>query len=136
MIASQRMLAHPASSLLTPHPVFQVDRTNGSGLKHLAHRSLDPLMAAADDQLHTPQPLAAQTAREIDPARLCQAASSPQWIPPKDSLSYRLRGNAYDNQGNREKAIEDWIQASRLGDAVVQSYLDFLGIKWREKPVP
>ena len=57
-------------------------------------------------------------------------------IHPKDSLSYRLRGNAYDNLGNREKAIEDWIQASRLGDAIVQSYLDFLGVKWREKPVP
>ena len=57
-------------------------------------------------------------------------------VHPKDSLSYRLRGNAYDNLGNREKAIEDWTQASRLGDAVVQSYLDFLGVKWREKPVP
>ena len=57
-------------------------------------------------------------------------------VHPKDSLSYRLRGNAYDNLGNREKAIEDWMQASRLGDAIVQSYLDFLGVKWREKPVP
>lgn len=57
-------------------------------------------------------------------------------VHPKDSMSYRLRGNAYDNLGNREKAIEDWIQASRLGDAIVQSYLDFLGIKWREMPVP
>jgi tetratricopeptide (TPR) repeat protein len=57
-------------------------------------------------------------------------------VHPKDSLSYRLRGNAYDNLGHREKAIEDWIQASRLGDAIVQSYLDFLGVKWRENPVP
>ena len=57
-------------------------------------------------------------------------------VHPKDSLSYRLRGNAYDNLGNREKAIEDWMQASRLGDAIVQSYLDFLGVKWRENPAP
>ena len=57
-------------------------------------------------------------------------------VHPKDGLSYRLRGNAYDNLGNREKAIEDWMQASRLGDAIVQSYLDFLGIKWRENPAP
>jgi tetratricopeptide (TPR) repeat protein len=57
-------------------------------------------------------------------------------VHPKDSLSYRLRGNAYDNLGHREKAIEDWMQASRLGDAIVQSYLDFLGVKWRENPAP
>ena len=54
---------------------------------------------------------------------------------PEESLSYRLRGNAYDNLGNRQKAIEDWTQAARLGDTTLQSYLDFLEIKWRENPI-
>ena len=54
---------------------------------------------------------------------------------PKDSLSYRLRGNAYDNLGDRQKAMEDWSQAARLGDTTIQSYLDFLGIKWRENTI-
>jgi tetratricopeptide (TPR) repeat protein len=51
---------------------------------------------------------------------------------PQDSLAYRMRGNAYDNMGNYERAMQDWIQAARLGDAIMQSYLDFLGIRWRE----
>ena len=55
---------------------------------------------------------------------------------PQDSLSYRLRGNAYDNLGDRQKAIEDWTQAARLGDTIIQSYLDYLGVKWRETPAP
>ncbi len=55
---------------------------------------------------------------------------------PQDSLSYRLRGNAYDNLGDRQKAIEDWIQAARLGDTIIQSYLDYQGVKWRETPAP
>jgi hypothetical protein len=54
---------------------------------------------------------------------------------PQDSLSYRLRGNAYDNLGDQQKAIEDWIQAARFGDTIIQSYLDFLGVKWRENPL-
>ena len=53
---------------------------------------------------------------------------------PQDSLSYRLRGNAYDNLGDRQKAVADWTQAARLGDSILQSYLDFLHIKWRENP--
>jgi tetratricopeptide (TPR) repeat protein len=55
---------------------------------------------------------------------------------PQDSLSYRLRGNAYDNLADRQKAMEDWTRAARLGDTVMQSYLDFLQVKWREKPAP
>ena len=55
---------------------------------------------------------------------------------PQDSLSYRLRGNAYDNLGDRQKAIEDWTQAARLGDTIIQSYLDFQGVKWQETPAP
>jgi tetratricopeptide (TPR) repeat protein len=55
---------------------------------------------------------------------------------PQDSLSYRLRGNAYDNLGDRQKAVEDWIQAARLGDTILHSYLDFLQVKWRENPAP
>ena len=55
---------------------------------------------------------------------------------PQDSLSYRLRGNAYDNLGDRQKAVEDWTQAARLGDTTLQSYLDFLQVKWRENPAP
>jgi tetratricopeptide (TPR) repeat protein len=55
---------------------------------------------------------------------------------PQDSLSYRLRGNAYDNLADRQKAVEDWMQAARLGDTTLQSYLDFLQIKWRENPAP
>ncbi len=55
---------------------------------------------------------------------------------PQDSLSYRLRGNAYGNLGDQQKAVEDWIQAARLGDTIIQSYLDFLGVKWRENPAP
>jgi tetratricopeptide (TPR) repeat protein len=53
---------------------------------------------------------------------------------PRDSLVYRLRGNAYDNLGDRQKAVEDWTQAARLGDAALQSYLDFLQIMWRDNP--
>jgi len=55
---------------------------------------------------------------------------------PQDSLSYRLRGNAYDNLGDRQKAVEDWTQAARLGDTTLQSYLDFLQVEWRENPAP
>lgn len=51
---------------------------------------------------------------------------------PHDSLAYRLRGNAYDNLGDRQRAIEDWTQAARLGDSLLPSYLDFLQVKWRE----
>jgi hypothetical protein len=55
---------------------------------------------------------------------------------PQDSQSYRLRGNAYDNLGDRQKAVEDWTQAARLGDTTLQSYLDFLQVKWRGNPTP
>ena len=55
---------------------------------------------------------------------------------PQDSLSYRLRGDAYDNLGDQQKALEDWMQAARLGDTIIQSYLDFLQVKWRENPAP
>jgi hypothetical protein len=55
---------------------------------------------------------------------------------PQDSLGYRLRGNAYDNLGDRRKAIEDWITAARLGDEIIRSYLDFLQVKWQEKSAP
>ena len=44
---------------------------------------------------------------------------------PQDSLSYRLRGNAYDNLGDRQKAVEEWTKAARLGDTTLQSYPDF-----------
>jgi hypothetical protein len=55
---------------------------------------------------------------------------------PQDSLVYRLRGDAYDNLGDQEKALEDWTQAARLGDTIIQSHLDFLDVKWRENPAP
>jgi len=55
---------------------------------------------------------------------------------PQDSLSYRLRGYAYGNLGDRQKAMEDWMQAARLGDTTLQSYLDFLQVKWRDNPAP
>jgi Flp pilus assembly protein TadD len=55
---------------------------------------------------------------------------------PQDSLIYRLRGDAYDNLGDQQKALEDWTQAARLGDTIIQSYLDFLEVKWRENPAP
>jgi hypothetical protein len=51
---------------------------------------------------------------------------------PQDSLAYRLRGNAYDNLGDRQKAIADWSQAARLGDSMLPSFLDFLQVKWRQ----
>jgi tetratricopeptide (TPR) repeat protein len=53
---------------------------------------------------------------------------------PTDSLIYRLRGDAYDNLGDQQKAIKDWNQAARLGDTVIQSSLDSQGVKWRENP--
>jgi tetratricopeptide (TPR) repeat protein len=53
---------------------------------------------------------------------------------PKDSLAYRLRGNAYQNIGDRQKAIEDWTTAARMGDQVIQSYLDHMQINWKEAP--
>ena len=37
---------------------------------------------------------------------------------PQDSLIYRLRGDAYDNLGDQQKALEDWTQAARLGDTI------------------
>ena len=55
---------------------------------------------------------------------------------PQDSLGYRLRGNAYDNLDDRPKALEDWIRAARLGDVLLQSYLDFLQVQWRDKAAP
>jgi tetratricopeptide (TPR) repeat protein len=55
---------------------------------------------------------------------------------PKDSLSYRLRGNAYQNIGDRQKAVGDLITAARLGDQIVQSYLDYMQINWKEPPKP
>jgi|GEM_PF-1802541 len=55
---------------------------------------------------------------------------------PKSSMGYHFRGNAYDNLGDRQKAIKDWIQAARLGDASLRSYLDFLQVKWEESPAP
>lgn len=55
---------------------------------------------------------------------------------PRDSLPYRLRGNAYQNIGDRQKAVGDWITAARLGDQLVQSYLDYMQINWKETPKP
>jgi hypothetical protein len=55
---------------------------------------------------------------------------------PEDRLSYRLRGNAYDNLGDHQRAVADWTRAARLGDAILQSYLDFLQVRWREEPPP
>jgi len=55
---------------------------------------------------------------------------------PRESLPYRLRGNAYQNIGDREKAVGDWVTAARLGDTTVQSYLDFMQVKWKEAPKP
>jgi hypothetical protein len=55
---------------------------------------------------------------------------------PNNSLIYRLRGDAYDNLGDQQKAMEDWTQAARLGDTVIQSSLDSQGVKWRENPAP
>lgn len=52
---------------------------------------------------------------------------------PRNSLSYRLRGNAYSNINDRSKAIDDWVTAARLGDKTIQSYLDFLKVPWRQK---
>ena len=57
-------------------------------------------------------------------------------VYPQDSLCYRLRGNAYDNLGNRQKALEDWTQAARLGDTTIQSFLDHLGVNWRKNSAP
>ncbi len=50
---------------------------------------------------------------------------------PLDSLGYRLRGNAHENLGERASALDDWINAAKLGDTIAQSYLDFLKVKWQ-----
>jgi len=50
---------------------------------------------------------------------------------PLDSLSYRLRGNAHENLGERTNALNDWINAAHLGDTIAQSYLDFMKVKWQ-----
>ena len=55
---------------------------------------------------------------------------------PQDFLSYRMRGNVYDNLGDPQKAMGDWMQAARLGDNIIQSCLDSLEIKWRDYPAP
>jgi membrane protein YqaA with SNARE-associated domain len=49
---------------------------------------------------------------------------------PGESINYRLRGNAYDNMGKRDLAIEDWKKAASLGDTTIQSYLLFLQVEW------
>ncbi len=49
----------------------------------------------------------------------------------QESLYYRLRGNAYDNLGDRRRAIEDWMKAAQLGDTVIRSYLDSLKVRWQ-----
>ena len=55
---------------------------------------------------------------------------------PHESLPYRLRGNAYDNMSDRQRAVGDWCKAASLGDKIVQSYLDYLKINWKESPSP
>jgi hypothetical protein len=68
-----------------------------------------------------------------DPERFTQILAD----HPQDFLSYRMRGNVYDNNlGDQQKAIGDWMQAARLGDNIIQSYLDSLEIKWRDNPAP
>ena len=55
---------------------------------------------------------------------------------PQNSLYYRLRGDAYKNMGDRQKAVGDWITAARLGDKIIRSYLDYMQINWKEAPNP
>ncbi len=76
------------------------------------------------------QLIAGEYAAAVDTFTLILAAD------PQDSLSYRLRGNAYRYLGDRLKSMEDWTRAARLGDALVQSYLDSMQVKWRENPAP
>ena len=49
---------------------------------------------------------------------------------PRESINYRLRGNAFDNLGRRDEAVADWKRAASLGDTIIQSYLVFLGVEW------
>ena len=49
---------------------------------------------------------------------------------PQNYLAYRLRGNAYDNLGDRQNAIKDWKVAARIGDKIIQSYLKSLDVNW------
>ena len=51
-----------------PHEVHPA--TLPGCLEHLGHGCLDPLVAVADDQLHTPQTPAVQAAQELRPERL------------------------------------------------------------------
>ncbi len=83
--------------------------------------------------------LLAQGRSQLNDARFSAAAETfTRFLAarPRESLGYRLRGNAYDNLGDRSRALEDWTQAARLGDAIVQSYLDFLEVAWQAPPAP
>lgn len=111
--------AAPAADQVRPQPAAGEPAVPVAAERHPPARE-SPFPLAAE-----PSPPAGNLDAEIRKLTQILAAH------PQDCLSYRLRGNAYDALGHREKAIEDWIQAARLGDAIIQSYLDFLQVKWR-----
>jgi hypothetical protein len=98
-------------------------------------------LTAALDKMHYPEARCYETSktsrneasfRVYDPERFTQILAD----HPQDFLSYRMRGNVYDNLGDQQKALADWMQAARLGDNIIQSCLDTLEIKWRDIPAP
>lgn len=49
---------------------------------------------------------------------------------PNDILCYRWLGDAYFNQGDKKQAIKEWKEAAKLGDRIMQSYLDSLHVDY------
>lgn len=101
-----------------------------------------PKRASGEERRHSAQDeahLLAQGRSQLNDARFSAAVETfTRFLAarPRESLGYRLRGNAYDNLGDRPKALEDWTQAARLGDSLVQSYLEFLEVAWQAIPAP
>jgi hypothetical protein len=120
----------------TPKPLEKVPE------KEKAAEKKEPVRVARPSVDEKTQPAADRSAAELGRSQMntgdykgaIQTFTRNVADNPRDSLSYRLRGNAYQNIGEREKAIEDWKTAARLGDPIIQSYLDHMQINWKEAP--
>ena len=88
-------------------------------------------------QFHAPpSPRRVQTTPEIDPARLCQAASSPQWIPPKPgsvtvNLAVQEGAHAFFEHTTqaRDLTLEDPGHTQRLDQVVRRTDTDALDVE-------
>jgi tetratricopeptide (TPR) repeat protein len=119
--------------------ILDPDPRPGEQKRNLKEAATRPENPSAAKTAENAQSLLAQGKSQLNDGEFAEAIETFTLIlaaHPQDSLIYRLRGNAYDNLGDRQKAVEDWTQAARLGDTTLQSYLDFLQVKWQENLTP